>query len=242
MNTSAAASAAATGAGGSCPCSPRSSITQVTASAPAAAAAALSASPSARVVPSTTTATCSPSRTPRQRPTTVSTARSRSLIASGLPAGARIPPLPPTTDTHSTLELAPGAELAGCRIEEVAGRGGMGVVYRATQLDLGRPVAIKVIAADRARDPGLRSRFSLEARLAAAIDHPNLVPVHAAGQEDGRLYLVMRYVDGTDLHRLLKRGPLECAHAADVVAQVGAGLDAAHAAGLVHRDVKPANV
>ena len=99
-----------------------------------------------------------------------------------------MPALPPTTDTHPTLELAPGSELAGCRIEEIAGRGGMGVVYRATQLDLGRPVAIKVIAADRARDPGLRTRFSLEARLAAAIDHPNLVPVHAAGEEDGRLY------------------------------------------------------
>ncbi len=151
--------------------------------------------------------------------------------------------LPPTTDTHPTLELAPGAEIAGCRIEGVAGRGGMGVVYRATQLDLGRPVAIKVIAADRARDPGLRTRFSLEARLAAAIDHPNLVPVHAAGEEHGRLYLVMRYVGGTDLHRCLKHeGPLAPARAARVVSQVAAGLDAAHAAGLVHRDVKPANV
>jgi len=151
--------------------------------------------------------------------------------------------LPPTTDTHPTLELSPGAEIAGCRIEGVAGRGGMGVVYRATQLDLGRPVAIKVIAADRARDPGLRTRFSLEARLAAAIDHPNLVPVHAAGEEDGRLYLVMRYVGGTDLHKRLKQhGPLAPARAADVVAQLAAGLDAAHAAGLVHRDVKPANV
>ena len=151
--------------------------------------------------------------------------------------------LPPTTDTHPTLELEPGAEIAGCRIEGIAGRGGMGVVYRATQLDLGRPVAIKVIAADRARDPGLRTRFSLEARLAAAIDHPNLVPVHAAGEDGGRLYLVMRYVGGTDLHKLLKRdGPLASDRAADVVAQVAAGLDAAHAAGLVHRDVKPANV
>src|SRR4051812_17295128 len=119
----------------------------------------------------------------------------------------------------------------------------MGIVYRATQLDLGRPVAIKVIAADRARDPGLRTRFSLEARLAAAIDHPNLVPVHAAGEDDGRLYIVMRYVAGTDLHRALKRdGPLAPARAARIVAQVAAGLDAAHAAGLVHRDVKPANV
>jgi len=151
--------------------------------------------------------------------------------------------LPPITDTHPTLELAPGAEIAGCRIEGIAGRGGMGVVYRATQLDLGRPVAIKVIAADRARDPGLRTRFSLEARLAAAIDHPNLVPVHAAGEEDGRLYLVMRYVRGTDLHRCLKQdGPLAPARAASIVSQVAAGLDAAHAAGLVHRDVKPANV
>ena len=151
--------------------------------------------------------------------------------------------LPPITDTHPTLELAPGEEIAGCRIEGVAGRGGMGVVYRATQLDLGRPVAVKVIAADRARDPGLRTRFSLEARLAAAIDHPNLVPVHATGEEDGRLYLVMRYVQGTDLHRCLKQdGPLAPARAARVVSQVAAGLDAAHAAGLVHRDVKPANV
>ena len=119
----------------------------------------------------------------------------------------------------------------------------MGVVYRATQLDLGRPVAIKVIAADRARDPGLRTRFSLEARLAAAIDHPNLVPVHTAGEEAGRLYLVMRYVSGTDLHHQLKHdGGLAPARAARVVSQVAAGLDAAHAAGLVHRDVKPANV
>jgi len=119
----------------------------------------------------------------------------------------------------------------------------MGVVYRATQLDLRRPVAVKVIAADRARDPGLRTRFSLEARLAAAIDHPNLVPVHAAGEEDGRLYLVMRYVAGTDLQRALKRdGSLAPGRAATVVSQVASGLDAAHAAGLVHRDVKPANV
>ena len=154
-----------------------------------------------------------------------------------------IPGLAPITDTHPTLELAPGSEIAGCRIEAVAGRGGMGVVYRATQLDLGRPVAIKVIAADRARDPGLRVRFSLEARLAAAIDHPNLVPVHAAGEEGGRLYLVMRFVAGTDLHRALKRsGRFSCPRAARVVSQVAAGLDAAHAAGLVHRDVKPANV
>ena len=119
----------------------------------------------------------------------------------------------------------------------------MGVVYRAVQLDLNRPVALKLIAADRAADPAFRERFQRESRLAALIDHPNVVPVHGAGEEDGRLYLVMRYVPGTDLHRLLKHdGPLDAERAAEVIAQVGAALDAAHAAGLVHRDVKPANV
>ncbi len=131
----------------------------------------------------------------------------------------------------------------GYRIEEVAGRGGMGVVYRAVQLDLGRPVALKLIAADRAADPDFRERFQRESRMAAAIDHPNVVPVHGAGEQDGQLYLVMRYVRGTDLHALIKRaGPLAPERAAAIVAQVASALDAAHAAGLVHRDVKPANV
>jgi serine/threonine-protein kinase len=151
--------------------------------------------------------------------------------------------VPPTTDTHPVLELAPGEEIAGCRIEGVAGRGGMGVVYRATQLGLRRPVALKVIAAERARDRGLRERFELESRLAASIDHPNVVPIYGAGEEAGHLYLVMRYVAGTDLQGVLRRdGRLSPGRAARVVAQLAAGLDAAHAAGLVHRDVKPANV
>jgi hypothetical protein len=140
-------------------------------------------------------------------------------------------------------ELVPGAEIAGCRIETVAGRGGMGIVYRATQLSLGRPVALKLITPDRAADTGFRRRFARESRLAAAIDHPNVVPVYAAGEEHGHLYLVMRWVDGTDLHHLLARERrLRPERAGSIVAQVAAALDAAHARELVHRDIKPANV
>src|SRR3954470_10240459 len=140
-------------------------------------------------------------------------------------------------------ELTPGTPFAGCRIDAVVGRGGMGLVYRAVDLRLGRPVAIKLIAAERATDPEFRARFEREARLTASIDHPNVIPIYAAGEEDGHLFLVMRYVDGTDLQALLSEsGRLSPARAAAVVAQVGQALDAAHAAGLVHRDVKPANV
>ena len=140
-------------------------------------------------------------------------------------------------------ELAPGTEFGAWRIDRIIGRGGMGVVYLATDVRLTRPVAIKLIADDRANDPAFRDRFEREAQLTAAIDHPNVIPVYAAGEEGGQLYLVTRYVAGTDLQDLLRReGPLAPGRAADVVQQVAEGLDAAHAAGLVHRDVKPGNV
>jgi predicted Ser/Thr protein kinase len=140
-------------------------------------------------------------------------------------------------------ELQAGDVFAGYRVTGIAGRGGMGVVYEAQQLDLQRPVALKLIATPLARDEAFRERFVRESRAAAAIDHPNVIPVYSAGEDDGRLYLAMRFVDGEDLRSLVQReGPLEPARAVSIIAQIGNALDAAHARGLVHRDIKPANV
>ena len=161
----------------------------------------------------------------------------RSARNSSIPGKTRFVTL------SGVFDLALDSTFAGCRIEAVAGRGGMGVVYRATQLGLDRAVALKLVAPERAADENFRARFEREARVAAAIEHPNVIPVYGAGEEDGRLYLLMRWVPGTDLQALIRRsGRLEHVHAANIVAQVAAGLDAAHAVGLVHRDVKPANV
>jgi YVTN family beta-propeller protein len=136
-----------------------------------------------------------------------------------------------------------GSVVAGYRIEDVAGRGSMGVVYRATQLVLQRPVALKLIATEVAHDGSFRERFKRESQLAASIDHPNVIPIYEAGEVDGSLFLAMRYVEGTDLGALVAaEGTLAPARAVGIVAQVAAGLSAAHALGLVHRDVKPANV
>jgi predicted Ser/Thr protein kinase len=139
-------------------------------------------------------------------------------------------------------ELAPGTQFGPYRIESVAGQGGMGVVYKATQVGLDRAVALKVITPAFAHDQEFRARFQRESKLAASIEHPNVIPVYEAGEQDGTLFLAMRYVDGTDLKTLLTReGRLEPMRAARFVNQIAAALDAAHAAGLVHRDVKPAN-
>jgi serine/threonine protein kinase len=140
-------------------------------------------------------------------------------------------------------ELSPGDIVAGYRIEGVAGRGGMGIVYRATQLALGRVDAFKVLPPELADDPGFRDRFERETRIAASLQHPNIVPIHYAGEEGGRLFIAMRFVDGRDVREVLAlEGPLEPARAARLVLQVASALDAAHEHGLVHRDIKPGNI
>src|SRR3954452_12379046 len=119
----------------------------------------------------------------------------------------------------------------------------MGVVYRAIQIDLDRPVALKVIAPQLAQDESFRERFVAESRAAAAIDHPHVLPIYYAGESDGTLYLAMRFVDGEDLRHLIgAAGSVEPGRASEIVDQIGGALDAAHARGLVHRDIKPANV
>ncbi|MGQ5634661.1 MULTISPECIES: protein kinase domain-containing protein [unclassified Streptomyces] len=141
--------------------------------------------------------------------------------------------------------MAPGAgrRIAGYLIESEIGRGGMAVVYRARDLRLERTVALKLLAPELARNDTFRKRFTHESQVAAAIDHPHIVPVFEAGETDGVLYIAMRYVAGSDLRRLLDlRGPLPLPDAVRIAAQVASALDAAHDHGLVHRDVKPGNI
>src|SRR5688500_3013732 len=118
----------------------------------------------------------------------------------------------------------------------------MGVVYRAIQLRLTRMVALKLVTPALARDASFRERFRREWMIAASIDHPNVIPVYEAGEEDESLYIAMRWVEGTNLRETIDRGPLEPSRAAHLVSQVANALDAAHQRDLIHRDIKPANI
>ena len=140
-------------------------------------------------------------------------------------------------------EEATGTILAGYRLEELIGRGGMSAVYRAEHVHLGKHVALKILSPALAADEDFRERFLRESRTAASIEHPNIIPIYDAGEVDGRLYIAMRYVEGLDLKQLIERdGPLSLGRTVFLIEQVASALDTAHARQLVHRDVKPGNV
>src|SRR4051794_32735913 len=137
-------------------------------------------------------------------------------------------------------DLAPGDVFAGHRIEEIAGRGGMGVVYRATELGLDRTVALKLITPALAGDPDFRARFVRESRAAASIEHPNVIPIFSAGEEQDVLYISMRFVDGQDLRELIRReGHVEPRRAARLAAPGGGGPGAPPPRGPRHRHGQP---
>jgi serine/threonine protein kinase len=146
--------------------------------------------------------------------------------------------------SNGMQSLGPGNRIAGYMIEDQVGAGGMAVVYRARDEVLGRVAAVKVLSPSLAADEDFRTRFLRESRAIASVDEPHILPVYAAGESDGVLYIATRFVAGGDLAGLVRAsgGPLSADRVANIITQVAAGLDAAHAIGLVHRDVKPGNV
>ena len=144
--------------------------------------------------------------------------------------------------TERLARLEPGSLFAGYRIEGILDRGGMGLVYKATDVELERTVALKIIAPEHTQNADAVTRFKSEARLAASLEHPNIVPIHRGGDFHGVLYLAMRFVPGTNLRHVIDRGQLDLDRVQRVVRSVASALDAAHERGLVHRDVKPANI
>jgi len=148
----------------------------------------------------------------------------------------------PTRAAPSPPDPFLGNILGGCRIDEVLGRGGMGVVYKATQLSLNRPVAIKVLPEEVCGQPQFVERFKREVDILSRLSHPNVVTVFERGEIEGRLYVIMEYVQGTSLREVMKKGPLPSAEALVIVRGVLSALEHAHGKGIIHRDIKPENV
>ncbi len=144
--------------------------------------------------------------------------------------------------TATAVILDPGEVLGGFRIADVIGVGGMAIVYRARQTSLDREVALKVLSPELARDETFSERFRAEGMHAARLDHPNVIPVYDAGEDQGRLYLAMRLVEGMSLAERMRVKPLTAEETLDILRPIAEGLDAAHAIGLIHRDVKPQNI
>ncbi|MEA2428309.1 MAG: hypothetical protein QOF37_1937, partial [Thermoleophilaceae bacterium] len=141
------------------------------------------------------------------------------------------------------VEIGAGTTIGGYRLDQLVGQGGMGVVYRGENQQTGARVAVKLLTPELARQPGFRERFVREARYANSLNHPNVIEVYDAGEQDGVLYIAMEFVDGTDLKNLLAReGALDPRRAVRLLGQVAAALDVAHAQGLLHRDIKPGNI
>src|SRR5579862_9324852 len=141
----------------------------------------------------------------------------------------------------SAGELAANTQLGAYRIEERIGAGGMGVVYRATDTKLGRPVALKVIREELLHDEAM-SRFEREARLLASLNHPHIAAIYGREESGGTQFLVLEYVPGPTLADVLKRGALPVREALDAARQITEALEAAHAKGIIHRDLKPGNI
>ncbi|HWB69153.1 MAG TPA: serine/threonine-protein kinase, partial [Solirubrobacterales bacterium] len=138
--------------------------------------------------------------------------------------------------------LRPGDVVGGFEVEDLIGIGGMATVYRARQVSLGRPVALKVLSRQFTGDETFRERFRREGMHAASLEHPNIVPVYDSGEQDGLLYLAMRYVEGQSLAELLSSQGVTADRAIEIMQPIASALDCAHAAGLIHRDIKPQNI
>jgi serine/threonine protein kinase len=141
-----------------------------------------------------------------------------------------------------SVDLEEGARFGGYRIDGLIAKGGMGAVYQARDLEGDRDVALKVIVSAMADDVSFRARFEREARLAAELDHPHVVPLLDSGEHEGTLFMASRLIEGRSLQQILMRGPLSPSAAARVTEQIASALDAAHELGLLHRDVKPGNI